>query len=249
MIKNDLRERGFAEQERAPKESRISLIWGSLMFVFTFGTAAAVIRLLEPLGIGLSGGEPERSSAIDLLAPFGDSFTDAFKSMAKATTDFADGMFLSLGQLITPEMGTVLAIFIYILTFIFTYLGLKVLLTIAVCRDKHRSIKLKILENKAIPICECKEGLKVWQVILINLTPFVLLYPLLFILSLLSEGGIMYVLPLFVLLFYGTFDITLVLYVLRIKIAERIDYISVNHHVYNLTLYSKSYIKRRKRNA
>ena len=240
MIKHDLRERGYAVHEKVPKSSIVALIWGSLMFVFTFGTAFAIIWLIFDLGIG-------EINAVDLLAPFSNSFLAAFTQIADSIANFANGMFGAFGQLFNREIATVLAIFTYIITFILTYLGIKLILTIIFCKDKHHSIKLKILKSKAVPICECKEALKVWQVIMINLVPFGLLYLPLCFLSFRSAGGIMYVLPLFVLLFYGSLDITLVLYLLRIKIKDKIDYISIDHHVYSMTLFSKTYVRANKK--
>jgi len=85
------------------------------------------------------------------------------------------------------------------------------------------------------------------QIVLIYVAPFILTYTLLFIFCVVTMAGAIYILGLVVLIFYGAFDLTLIIYVLRIKIKEKIDYISVDYHVYQMTLYSKTYIRAKKK--
>ena len=138
--------------------------------------------------------------------------------------------------------GTML---IYLIFCMFLYLAMKLVLTVLFCREKD-SVKLKMLKSKAIPICECKEALKIWQTIIVYALPVLLMYSGLFYLSLSSRGNPIYMMVLFFLAFFMMFDLTLVLYVLFFKIKDGISYISVDQHIYNLTLFSRTYVRTKK---
>jgi len=137
---------------------------------------------------------------------------------------------------------------IYLLLVLFLYFALKVVLTILVCKEKRKSISLKMLKIKSItsmPICFCKEALKVWQIVLSYLAPIVLMYSGLFFLSVVGNKINWIYVPMLVLLsFVMAFDLTLVLYVLFYKIKYGMDYISVDNHVYLMTLFSNSHIEK-----
>ena len=138
-----------------------------------------------------------------------------------------------------------LTMLIYLTFFIFLYLALKLVLTVLFCREMG-SAKLKMLKSKAIPICECKEALKIWQTVMIYALPIFLMYSGLFYLSLSSRGNPIYMMVLFFLAFFMTFDLTLVFYVLFFKIKDGISYISIDRHIYQLTLFSRTYVRTKK---
>jgi hypothetical protein len=52
---------------------------------------------------------------------------------------------------------------------------------------------------------------------------------------------------LFFMSFFLAFDLTLVTYVIAVKLKTNIDYIAINHHIYDITLYRSSYIMLGKR--
>jgi hypothetical protein len=96
-----------------------------------------------------------------------------------------------------------------------------------------------------MPICFCKEALKVWQIVLSYLAPIVLMYSGLFFLSVVGNKINWIYLPMLVLLsFVMSFDLTLVLYVLFYKIKDGMDYISVDNHVYLMTMFSNPHIEK-----
>ena len=43
--------------------------------------------------------------------------------------------------------------------------------------------------------------------------------------------------------FFMAFDLTAVLYVLYFKFKEKIDYIAIDHHIFDVTLFRGSYVK------
>ena len=155
MIKSDLRERAYSEVTRNPKKSRIHTLWISLTAVLIAGTFIAVFAVVGPV-IG------ERRDAID---PIGDFM------------EMLSGWFGGFGDVIF-----VLLFFgICLIVTLFIYLFLKLIVTILFCNDKrnrdtHNNIKLKMLEHKALPICDCKEAFKIWQIVLIYLIPVILMY-------------------------------------------------------------------------
>ena len=120
------------------------------------------------------------------------------------------------------------------------YMELKFIITLLCCRASAKSsIHLKLLEGTAMPVCFCREAFRVWQTLLIYCAPVVLTYALIFWLCVISGAGPLYIIILFFMVFFMAYDLTLVLYVLFYKIKDRMDYVSVDHHVYYLTLYKK----------
>jgi len=98
-----------------------------------------------------------------------------------------------------------------------------------------------------MPVCLCREALKVWQTILIYTAPFVLIYSLYIFIIIRYNNNLFFLLMLLFFIFYMAFDLTLVLYVLHFRIRDKIDYISVELHAYMITLFSKTYIRANKR--
>ena len=130
----------------------------------------------------------------------------------------------------------------YILYFIvpmFILLFSRHLITIVVCKDNYKSIGFKLLKNKSMPICTCKEALKIWHIALIYLVPIALIYVPLFILSVLSFRfyGAIYLTVLTVFTFFWSFDLTLLVYIFWLKIATNGEYFSIDDHVYRITVF------------
>jgi len=140
-----------------------------------------------------------------------------------------------------------LVFIIYFILFLFIYLALKLIITSIFCKNKDKdSIKIKFLEGYSrMPVCHCREVLKVWQTLLIYFVPFVLVYTGMFYLCYKEMGW--YGPVLFFLLFIMTFDLLPVIYVLYYKIRYGMDYVSVDRHVYEMTLFSKTYIRENKK--
>ena len=138
--------------------------------------------------------------------------------------------------------------FIVIVGTLILYMLLKFTVTLLFCHaTAASSIHLKILEGTAMPVCFCREAFTVWQTLLMYCAPIALVYSLILYLCIISGAGAAYMITLFFMGFYMAYDLTLVLYVLFYKIKDRMDYISIDHHVYYLTLYKKTYIKTNKK--
>ena len=135
---------------------------------------------------------------------------------------------------------------VYLVFFLFLYLSLKTIMTILFCKDKIRSVFLKVLKGKGIPIVTCKEALTVWQTVLIYLVPIVLMYSMMIGLCVSSQEHLFYMavyITIFIFLsYYMAFDLTLVLYVLFYKVKDDINYISVDFHVYQMTVFNRTYV-------
>jgi len=161
------------------------------------------------------------------------------------TAGIAVFFFLNYNQfqvaVITEELTAVMVVAVP-----FVYLFLKFLTTLLFCRDKN-NIKFKLLESKYMPVCFCREAFRAWQVILIYLIPLVITHAGIFITGILLSGSPNFVILLFIMEFFMGLDFALVIYIIYIKIKYNPDYIAVNHHVYNLTLYSRTYVKIKKR--
>ena len=99
--------------------------------------------------------------------------------------------------------------------------------------------------NKEMPIISHREAFRPWQIIVIYLTPLLFIYPLLFIVNIISGGNINLLILTLIMSFLMAFDLALVIYVLFLKIRYTSEYIAVNNHIYSLTLYSEKYIERK----
>ena len=156
--------------------------------------------------------------------------------------DFANG-FDPLG-ILYENLGYGVGFMLVLAVGLLLYIELKFILTVLFCHSvAPSSIKLKILEGTAMPVCFCREALKVWQTLLIYLLPVVFMYSLIFWLCVISGAGALYIVMLFFMSFYMAYDLTLVLYIMCFKLIDRMEYISIDHHVYAMTLYRKSYVK------
>ena len=131
---------------------------------------------------------------------------------------------------------------------VFMYLALKLIITLLFCSDKTHSVKLKFLEIKSMPVCFCREAFTVWQTVMIYLTPAAVIYSLVFAMCLMADAGPGIMVILFFISFFLAFDLTLVAYVLYLKVKEKAEYIAVDHHVYGITVFNKTYIRENKQN-
>lgn len=222
MIKNDLRKNGFAEHDIIPKGGIITLIWVILTLCMMAGTVAAV-------------------TYID-----GRLMLDSFDPIRFIT----EPLMAALAQWGIEYLG----FFLYFLVPLLTYFGIRCFMTISACQDRNNSIKLKFLKTNAMPICVCKEALTVKQTVLIYLVPFLATYVPLFVFSVFDTGegltsgtGGIYMIVTVILSFFWAFDLTAVIYVLWFKLRTDADYISIDNHIYNVTLFSKSYVRATKK--
>jgi len=139
--------------------------------------------------------------------------------------------------------------FIFFILLFFIYFTLKLIMTLILCSDKNHSTCLKILESKALPVCACREAFKVWQIVIMYCIPVAVIYAPIFSLCIWSEANPGVMIILLFLAFFMAFDLTLVIFVLYIKAKYKIDYISVDYHVYGFTLYHRPYIRINKKSG
>ena len=219
MIKNDLRVNGFSVEERIPKKSISTLIWVTLTLLLVTGTIMLVVTV------------------VGWIAP-------AEGSEARSPIDYdLDPNSVPLGM-------------IAFVLFMLAYYGIRFALTFLFCHDRYKSIRLKTLEDNHLPVCHCREALKVWQTVVIYIIPIVIVY-----VSLLRITGFWFPLDnitsinfgfltiLIFMSFFLAFDLTLVIYVLFIKVKDKIDYIAVDYHIYRMTLYRDTYVRTGKKGA
>ena len=216
MIKNDLREQGFSVEERTAKNFIPALLWAIFTLLLIGGT---IIMIMAVVG---------------WITPYVDK--DSTTSRSPIDYDLnAGSVFIGL------------AAFVIFLLF---YLGIRFVLTLLFCHDRYNSVKLKILESKAMPVCHCREALKVWQTVVIYTVPVVIVYVLMlrmsgfwFPMENIEYINFGFLLMLFFMSFFMAFDLALVAYVVFIKVKYRVDYISVDSHMYRITLYKETYVR------
>ena len=143
--------------------------------------------------------------------------------------------------------------FLGLIFFVFFWLGLKFVFTFLFCSDRLNSIKLKTLDGFGLPVCYCREGLKVWQIAASYIAPGFITYMSMFILGLATGDvpfrsiDIGWMAMLFLMSYFFAWDLTLVVYVIAIKFKDKIDYVAINRHIYEITLYRSTYIRLGKR--
>jgi len=148
---------------------------------------------------------------------------------------------------LTIEVGTLFIILVKLIGIVFLYLALKFIVTILFCVDKYNSIKFRLLENNNFPVCHCKEAFRISQVVAMYLIPVIIGYA--FMLGVcayqyyIKAEMSMDMITLIILAFFIAFDLTLVVYVLYIKFKENLDYISIDHHIYSVTLFKGTYVR------
>ena len=137
----------------------------------------------------------------------------------------------------TLEFNAAAINIIFIATPLIFYI-MKAILT-SVCCFNDKKVYLKLTTNTGMPVWACRETFKPWQIILIYSSPVILLYPVLLILGIISGGEIYLLVLIIIMSFLMSYDIALIIYVLFLKIYKP-DYIALDNHVYNLTLYYKT---------
>lgn len=126
------------------------------------------------------------------------------------------------------------AIAVMLVVFEFIYLGVKLAATRVVCSDKN-SIRFKFLHG--MPVCYCTEAFRPWQTAAIYLVPFAFINSMLFILNIRSDNG--HIVSGLFMAFISSFDMSAVVYALRFKVKGKADYVSIDHHIYEVTLFQK----------
>lgn len=220
MKKYELREQGFSVEERFPKKRAINIVW----LIFTVLMIAGTYIVLTA-AIGYSPPGEGASSPIDV----------------------------GVNILKLPIY------FIELIVSVFIYFALKLAVTLIFCADKNHSTQLKTINEKTLPIfpiCYCREAFKIWQTAVMYIAPIIIVYAYMFLLCVFPpidvisgsafpfdevEAG--YMAMLFFMSFFMAFDLTLVAYTLYFKIKEKIDYISIDYHIYGVTLFKKTYVK------
>ena len=228
MVKYELRDKGFFVEERFPKTRAVNILWIILTLVFIAGTFASLFFFSNPGGGFNFDVQSSSRSGFDMYGG-DDTFIYLIENIGKL---------LTFGILDTEAAGYL----IFGVFSLFAYLLLKLFVTILFCH-KSESIKMKILENRGMPICLCKEALKVWQTVMIYLLPFIFMYASYYFLCLKYISHPVFIVLFFFMLFFMVFDFTLIVYILAVKIKRKPDYISIDHHIYGYTLFNKTYIK------
>jgi len=122
----------------------------------------------------------------------------------------------------------------------FIYFMAKSVLAVLCCTDQTQNMALKADETGG-PSLKIKEALKTRQIVLIYFVPALAMSVSLFAITLISGGNLNFFILVFIMAIFMSYDFTLVVFVLALKIAYRPDYIGINNHVYSMTLYSKGY--------
>ena len=215
----DLRKQKRSESPEAPKRLKRYILY-SVLALLALAVLFYSLALLANISGSVSSG---RSSGIN------------FFDIASFLLNLLALPLLFLGPACTV---------VYLIVWEFLYLAVKLVTTIFVCHDKNKGIKLKILKGTAMPVCACAEAVSLRHILVSYLVPFVFMYSFLLLLCATSDGDLFYYFTITALFmsFFMAYDLTLVLYSAYLKIRYRPDYISINHHIYEVTLFKKSYV-------
>ena len=219
MIKDNLLDMGFSEQHIYPNAKIINGLWAALFWIINILTFIVLTLIRKDMDI------------MDREDPLKDIHI------------FLYGGFDVIG------IGNLIFVFYFILL-LFMYFAVKCMLTVLFCKDKD-SIKkdkgstkfLFLKDYSKMPVCFCREAQKTWQIVLVYLIPFASIYAPMFYLAY-KVGGAgrgVYTVLLFILLFIMSFDLLPVIYVLIAKLRYGMDYISIDCHVYEMTLYRNTH--------
>ena len=227
MRKDYLREQGYSEVEEIPRPVIINTLWAVFTVAFIIGTFIGIFFVIDVIlgGANIGGGNavPDDDILILIIKTIGRAIGAPF-GRADDTEAFGYLIFMTLTLLL--------------------YLCLKLFMTILFCY-KPNNIQMKLLEGKGIPICGCKEALRVWQTLLIYFVPFILMYGFYVFLFMRYQGSSIYAIFMvifFIMMIFMALDFTLIIYVLRLRITKKIDYISIDQHIFRYTLFKKSYV-------
>ena len=134
------------------------------------------------------------------------------------------------------------ALLVFFVIFMVIYLTLKYIAARLFCEEKN-SLSVIMLKENVMPVCMCRETFRIWQMFLVYFAPVFLMYSLLFLLnvySAFSVGFAVWSVNIILLSVFIAFDLSLAVYILYLKITARPDYISVDQHIYSLTLFYKT---------
>lgn len=147
---------------------------------------------------------------------------------------FLFGIFdIVLGGLVGEYDSIGLAVMLVLFAAI--YLAMKLVITRMFCTDKG-SIRFRF--SHGMPVCFCSEAFPPWQTVMIYLIPFVFIHALLYILNTRS-GDNEYLFMILFMAFISSFDMPVVIYALRFSSKEKPDYISIDNHIHEATLFWK----------
>jgi len=144
-----------------------------------------------------------------------------------------------------PSVFGPIGIFVYLVLLELLYLAVKLIVTVFVCQNKKSGIHLEILKGTSMPVCSSQEAFSIWHVAIAYLVPLVFVNSVLLGLC----GGadapdvlVNYTVVAIFMSFFMSYDLALVLYVAYMKIRYKMDYISIDRHIYEVTLFQKSYV-------
>ena len=223
--KYELREQGFMVEERSPNKRTINILWLVFTVVMIAGTYVALLAAIE-------------------------------YSPAKAVNSPID---------VGVDFGKIPVYVITLIVAVLFYFALKLVFTLIFCRDKNNSTRLKMIEDKNLPIfpvCFCREAFTAGQTVLMYVIPVIITYALMFLLCVFppidvffknalpfEEVDAGYMTILFFTTFFMAFDLTLISHVLYYKIKDKTDYVSVEYHVYGMTLFRKTFVRLSRKRA
>ena len=163
-----------------------------------------------------------------------------------ATVSFSFALMLNSNPGDGSALGAAVAINIIAIAAPGIYYLLKYALTAAFCSDRRQNVSMTILKEVQMPVCGCKEALRIWQAVLVYLLPAAIVYLGLCAIIIIGSFDAHYIIITLFMSFFISFDLVLVIYIIYVKAKYNPDYIAVNHHVYSLTLYTRAYIRRKK---
>lgn len=143
------------------------------------------------------------------------------------------------------DYGYSIGSIVFLIFCVFLYFALKLIMTIIMCSNKYGNIKFKLLDHSAMPVCHCREGLKILPAGLIYFLPAAFIYSVVFIMTVRRDSytlGVFFAIIIF-LTFFISFDLAAAVYILYFKIKCKADYIALDNHIYDVTVYKKTYTK------
>lgn len=215
MLKDKLREKNYVQSDKNMK-------------TFIFHIAAAILIMLGIavtffLVILIRGEIINRwENIMSVAESAGDTIND---SLASAFKEFM-------------EIIKVLLFIVLIVIEVVVYFFFVGLFTSLFCEKKFNNTHLKILKYTQMPVCLCKEALKPYQIVLSYIISMILVYvPMFFICIFAVDFGFMFSLIFFIILTAP--DVVLMGYILYLANTEKPDYISIESHVYGMTLFKR----------
>lgn len=215
MLKQKLRETNYVQSD---KNVNTFVFHMSASIFILLGIAVTFILVMSIRGEIINRWEKVMSATEGVGDLINDSLAAAFKKSV---------------QLIKILMFIVLIIMEVLIYFFFVRL-----FTSLFCDKKFNNTCLKILKYTQMPVCLCKEALKPYQIVISYIIPMILVYVPMFILCIFaSNSGFLFSLIIFTVLTAP--DNVLMIYILYLTKKEKPDYISIENHVYGITLFKR----------